>query len=323
MLHKTNFNMPIKQNLRKIQFFCCFCLFISGSITLKAQQEPMYTQYMFNMVQLNPAYAGNRTVDNITNMYRMQWLNVAGAPTTSTLSWDRRQEGTNIGYGLQIYNDKLGVENTSGVQGFYSYRLPFRDSYLSFGLSAGALYYRAAYSQVNTTDPNDNLYQEDVKKVLPTAGFGIMYGSEKWYLGFSVPALLQTKVLSDGRTGFHTLSENHYFLTGGYVFDINENFQLKPSVLMKSLKGAPVEFDYNMNAWLNKVVGFGLSYRTGDAVVGMFEVQVNPKFRLGYAYDFTISNLNTYTKWGTHELMLRYEFGRNQRTQRILSPRYY
>jgi len=322
MLHKITNNMRSKRSLLKIMFICS-CCFLLSSIPLMAQQEPMYSQYMFNMLQLNPAYAGNRAVDNVTLMYRKQWLNVSGSPTTATVSWDSRQEGTNVGYGLQVYNDKIGIENTTGFQGFYSYRIPFENSFLSFGLSAGVLYYNAAYSQIQTTQGGDPLLQADVKKMMPTAGFGILYGSEKWYMGFSVPALLKTKAESDGTNSTNAIgANNHYFLTGGFVLDMSENFQLKPSVLIKSVKGAPLQLDYNLNGWINKVIGVGASYRTGDALVGMIELQVTPEFRLGYAYDYTISNLNTFTKWGTHELMLRYEFG-GPKSRRLLSPRYY
>ncbi|HET7733390.1 MAG TPA: type IX secretion system membrane protein PorP/SprF [Paludibacter sp.] len=322
MLEKWFDILTAKQSLLKIKFICGIC-FLLISASLKAQQEPMYSQYMFNMLQINPAYAGNRVVDNITTVYRKQWINIPGAPTTATLSWDKRQAGTNVGYGLQVYNDKISIENTSGLQGFYSYRLPFEDSFLSFGLSGGVLYYNAALSQVKTTEGGDPLLQEDVERVLPTAGFGLLYGSEKWYVGFSIPALFRTKANGSGINASYSIgANNHYFLTGGYVFDISENFELKPSVLMKAVVGAPIQFDYNVNGWINKVVGLGVSYRTGDAIVGMIEFQVSPEFQLGYAYDYTISNLNNFTKWGTHELILRYEFA-GPKSKRILSPRYY
>jgi type IX secretion system PorP/SprF family membrane protein len=315
-------NMHAEHSLSKMKFICFFC-FLLSSISLMAQQEPMYSQYMFNMLQLNPAYAGNRAVDNVTLMYRKQWLNVSGSPTTATVSWDGRREGSNVGYGLQVYNDKIGIENTTGFQGFYSYRIPFENSFLSFGLSAGVLYYNAAYSQIQTTQGGDPLLQADVKKMMPTAGFGVLYGSERWYMGFSVPALLKTKAEGDGTNSTNSIGANHhYFLTGGFVLDLSESFQLKPSVLVKSVQGAPLQLDYNLNGWINKVIGIGASYRTGDALVGMIELQVTPEFRLGYAYDYTISNLNTFTKWGTHELMLRYEFG-GLKSRRLLSPRYY
>ena len=322
MLHKYFYILTAKQSLLRIKYICGFC-FLLISTLLKAQQEPMYSQYMFNMLQINPAYTGNRVVDNFTTVYRKQWINIPGSPSTATLSWDKRQAGTNVGYGLQVYNDKISIENTTGLQGFYSYRLPFENSFLSFGLSGGLLYYNAALSQVKTTDEGDPLLQEDVERVLPTAGFGFLYGSDKWYMGFSIPALFKTKVYGSGTNASHSVgANNHYFLTGGCVFEISENFELKPSILMKSVTGAPIQFDFNINGWINKVIGLGISYRTGDAVIGMIELQVSPEFQLGYAYDYTISNLNTFTKWGTHELMLRYEFG-GPKSKRILSPRYY
>jgi type IX secretion system PorP/SprF family membrane protein len=288
----------------------------------KAQQEPMYSQYMFNMLHINPAYAGNRAVDNISFIYRNQWVGITGAPVTGAVSWDRRAEESNIGYGLQLYYDKIGIEKTTGVQAFYSYRIPMGDAALSLGVSAGLLNYRASYLDTHPEDAGDPYFQQDIVGWLPTAGFGVLFYAEKWYVGLSVPALLHTKVSAENyvsQNGFG--ADNHYFLTGGYVFDVNESFKLKPSVLVKAVRGASVECDFNLNGWFNEIFGLGVSYRTGDAVVGMFEFQLTKELRLGYAYDYSISDLQSYNK-GTHELMLRYEFGKSDR-QRIYSPRYY
>jgi type IX secretion system PorP/SprF family membrane protein len=310
-----------KNYLLELRVIILISLFVAlSSNALKAQQEPMYSQYMLNMLQINPAYAGNRAVDNITNLYRKQWVGIVNSPLTATLSWDRRQEGTNVGYGLQIYNDQLGIESTSGIQGFYSYRLAFEKSSLTFGLSLGALYYNAALTKAHVIDGTDPLFQEDVSGVLPTAGFGALYSSDHWYVGLSAPALLRTKVLVDKQLSSNNAA-NHYFLTGGYIFNASSVLTLKPSIMLKAVKGAPLEYDFNMNAWINNVVGIGASYRTHDAVVGMFDIQITPVFRLGYAYDYTYSNLKAYSK-GTHELMLRYEFG-GSKIKQILSPRYY
>ena len=280
----------------------------------------MYSQYMFNMMHINPAYAGNRAVDNITTLFRKQWVGIEGSPTTATLSWDRRQEESNIGYGLQIYNDRLGIESTSGIQAFYSYRIQFQHSFLSLGLSGGVLNYRAAYSTVETSQGGDPLFQENVNGLLPTAGIGALYATDQWYIGLSVPALLETKINIHNQQ-VTTSANNHYFLTGGYIFQVSESFKLKPSILLKAVKGAPFEYDFNLNAWLKDIVGLGISYRTNDALVAMFELQIAPEFRLGYAYDYTISNLQPFSQ-GTHELMLRYEFN-SKDSRRILSPRYY
>lgn len=274
---------------------------------LKAQQEPMYSQYMFNMLHINPAYAGSRAADNITLLYRNQWIGLAGAPKTGAFSWDKRADDSNVGYGLEVYSDKLGIEATTGFQAFYSYHLPFENSYLSLGLSGGLLNYRAAYSEAVTNTGGDPVYQTDINSWLPTAGFGMVYVTPVWYVGLSIPALLNTKVSAKGAvtsSGFG--ANNHYFLTGGYDFVLDENMKLKPSVMIKAVKGSPVQYDINTMWWFKDKLGLGVSYRHADAVVGLLEVQITPKLRLGYSYDYTISDFRTYNQ-GTHELMLRWE----------------
>jgi len=274
---------------------------------LKAQQEPMYSQYMFNMLHINPAYAGSRATDNITLLYRNQWVGLAGAPRTGTFSWDRRADDSNVGYGLEVYSDKLGIETTTGLQAFYSYHLPFENSYLSLGLSGGLLNYKVAYSEAVTNTGGDPVYQTDINSWLPTAGFGMVYVTPVWYVGFSIPALLNTKVSAKGTvtsSGFG--ANNHYFLTGGYDFVLDENMKLKPSVMIKAVKGSPVQYDINTMWWFKDKLGLGVSYRHADAMVGLLEVQITPKLRLGYSYDYTISDFRTYNQ-GTHELMLRWE----------------
>jgi len=317
--NKIILNLLNKHFLSKSNLIIFLCLFFSVN-TLNAQQEPMYSQYMFNMIQINPAYAGNRAVDNITTIYRNQWVGIKGAPTTANISWDKRLEGSNVGYGLQVYNDHLGIESSSGLQAFYSYRLPFQKSCLTFGLSAGVLNYNAAFSHVITTQEGDPLFQELTNGWLPTVGIGALYATDNCYIGLSVPALLQTKIYSN--TYQVTSGANiHYFLTSGYIFNASEILKIKPSILIKVVKGAPVQCDFNVNSWINDKIGLGMSYRTGDSFVGMFEIQLSPDLRLGYAYDYTISNLKSYSN-GTHELMLRFELN-NKKDQEILSPRYY
>jgi type IX secretion system PorP/SprF family membrane protein len=305
LIHKMIFgrSRSFKPSLLSLLTVCLLCT--SGLV--KAQQEPMYSQYMFNMLHVNPAYAGSRAVDNITLLYRNQWVGLPGAPKTGTISWDRRGDDSNVGYGLEVYSDKLGVETTTGFQAFYSYHVPFENSYLSMGLSAGLLNYRAAYSEAQTNTGGDPVFQADVNGWLPTAGFGLVYVAPAWYVGLSVPALLNTKVTSAGSvttSGFG--ASNHYFLTGGYDFVLNENMKLKPSVMIKAVKGSPVQYDLNTNWWFKDMFGLGISYRHADAVVGMLEIQISPKLRLGYSYDYTISDFRAYSK-GTHEVMLRWE----------------
>ena len=318
IIQATISKLPSKLKISYIRFLLFICC-VSGIQSIKAQQEPMYSQYMFNMTQINPAYAGNRAVNNVTALYRKQWVNIDGAPTTASLSWDARAQESNIGYGIQIYNDKLGVESTTGFQAFYSYRIPFKNSSLALGISAGILNYKAGLTNVQTVT-SDPLFSENVNNLLPTVGLGVLYASDRWYAGLSIPALLSTKVNPQNYQITKSASD-HYFLTGGYIFDVSEAVKLKPSVPLPAVKGSPLEYDFNLHPLIQHTVGFGVSYRTGDALIGMFELQLTPEFGFGYAYDYTISHLKTFNK-GTHELMLRYEFG-NKRNKRILSPRYY
>lgn len=277
------------------------------SFSVQAQQEAMYSQYMFNMVHINPAFAGNRVQDNITVLYRNQWMGMKGAPKTGTASWDRRADESNVGYGLELYNDQLGIEKTSGFQAFYSYHIPFEKAYLALGVSGGVLNYKALYSESILFQGGDDIFQKDVSGWLPTAGFGLYFATENWYVGLSVPALLHTKInvqqsLSQNVFG----ASNHYFLAGAYMFPVSETFKLKPSVLLKAVKGSPLQFDINALGWINDVVGIGASYRHQDAMVAMFQLQINRSLRIGYAYDYTISDFKAYSK-GSHEIMLRIE----------------
>jgi len=328
MIYKLIHNLLIMENRSKFQFVICICFLFAGN-QLKAQQEIMYSQYMYNMININPAYAGNRGGDNITSLYRKQWVNVAGAPTTYSLSWDRgtgsrksllNNDDRPLGYGLQIYKDQVGIETTQGIQAFYSYRLKFKESVLSLGLSGGVMNYRALYSQVATYTGGDPLFQEDVSAIVPTAGVGALYATTHWYVGLSVPSLLQTKI-KDNKQQITTGSDSHYFLTGGYVFYISNDLILKPSVMLRAVKSEALQYDINLNAWIQNTVGLGVSYRSKDALVGMVNIRVTSEITLGYAYDYLISNM-THFSTGSHELIVNFQFN-TPKESRIISPRYY
>jgi len=328
MLRTITNNLSIISNCLKIQYIICGC-FLFAITSIQAQQEVMYSQYMSNMININPAYTGNRAGDNITSLYRKQWVNIEGAPTTYSLSWDRGSNDVGLGlhqsykpvsYGIQLYSDRLGVENSTGFQAFYAYRININRSFFSFGVSAGAMNYRAAFSQVAATHGGDPMFQEDVNAWLPTAGVGALFATMNWYVGLSVPAMLQTKV-KNNTYEYTTGANSHYFLTSGYIFDASNVLKLKPSVMLKGAKGETLHCDLNLNAWINNLVGLGISYRTNNAVVGMFEIRVVPQVTIGYAYDYLTTKLKTFST-GSHELMLKFEFNRPE-NQYILSPRYY
>lgn len=293
-----------------------------NSHSIYAQQEAQYSQYMFNLLNINPAYAGNREVHNITILYRNQWAGIDGAPRTGTLSWDHRNADSNVGYGVQIGSDRLGIEATTFVKGFYSYRIPFKNSALSLGVDVGVLNYRADYTKLSTTTSSDPLLTDNINRTMPRFGVGALYESEKFYVGFSIPDLLNTKTeYNDNLVNF--IPKPHFYLNGGMLFNIDESIKLKPSMLIKTVSGAPVQVDFNVNGWYNNTFGLGLSYRTKDAIVSSFELQITPSIRLGYAYDFAVNNLKSYNSKGTHEIMLRFEINGNKNDDNSLSPRYY
>ncbi len=296
-------------------------LFTAGNAV--AQQQPMYSQYMFNMLNINPAYAGSRGVSTITALYRNQWVGIPGAPRTSSFSFDMPLNEKKIGIGFQLFDDRLGIERSTGLNAFYAFRFQLTGSgTLSLGLQAGLLNYQANYTEVNTFQPNDPSFSANVSGLLPSAAAGIYYNSDKFYIGLSTPALLKTKIGYNNAAEIASVSATdlHLFLTSGCVMTLNQDLTLKPSFLLKAVSGAPLEVDLNANLWIQNKISVGASYRTGDAIVGMLELQLNQQLRFGYAYDKTFSNLGTLNS-GTHELMLRMEFG--SAVGRVSSPRYF
>lgn len=293
------------------------------------QTKPMFSQYMFNMLNMNPAYAGIRNTTSITALGRTQWVGIDGAPKTGSVSVDTRLNDKNWGLGMQLYDDELGIEKSTGVQGYVSLHLPLSyeegGTTLSMGVGFGLLNYRGLFTQAqqHLINPGDPAFSNDVKGLEPNAGAGILLHKERWYVGASLPSLLQSQILSNGQLNVSSLLQrNELFLTGGYVFgEEDAQVRWKPSVLLKMASGAPVETDINLNVWFDNTFSAGASYRTGDSFIGMIELQASPNFRIGFAYDYTVSQLNPFAR-GTYELMLRYEIGSGSRG--VAAPiRYY
>jgi type IX secretion system PorP/SprF family membrane protein len=296
-------------------------VFILASGTLFAQQDAMYSQYMFNMLAVNPAYAGNREVLSLTGLARAQWIGIDGAPISSTLSLDAPIKKKQIGIGLQLFSEKIGVTTSNGLYTSYAYRIHLKKSTFAFGLQGGAVHYSANYTQVvlsQATAPLDKSFQANASVLIPSLGAGFFLSDDKYYIGASIPSLLRTQVVfgSDIKVN----RDDHLFVMTGYVFKLNPDFKLKSSLLLKAVKGSPLELDVNINLWMYDKLAIGASYRTGDAAVGMVEIQASPNMRIGYAYDYSFSKLR-YFHSGSHELFLRYEFGYTK--DKILTPRYF
>ena len=289
-----------------------------------AQTEPMYSQYMFNMLGVNPAYAGSREASSFNFFQRSQWIGLQGAPQTTSFSFDQSILNKRAGWGIQFYDDKIGVEKADGINIMGSTKIQVSENgILSGGLSFGLMNYRIDLMNVTGRfTPNDPAFYSNLNKWTPSLGIGIYYNTDNFYAGVSIPNILKSRLTAFDliRSGLQKVNQKHIFLTTGFVIPINEDLKLKPSTMIKMVEGAPIEADFNTNVWLRDIIGLGVSYRTGDAVIGMAEIQANQNLRFGYAYDMTISPLKFYNT-GTHEIMIRYEIGNFK--NKIKSTRYF
>jgi type IX secretion system PorP/SprF family membrane protein len=289
-----------------------------------AQTEPMYSQYMFNMLGVNPAYAGSREATSFNLFQRSQWIGLQGAPQTTSISFDQSILNKRAGWGIQLYDDKIGEEKADGINIMGATRIRVSEKgILSGGLSLGLMNYRIdLLNVIGRPTPSDPAFYNNLNAWTPSLGLGLYYNTDNFYAGVSIPNILKSKLtaLTLIKSGLQKVNQKHIFLTSGIVIPINEDLKLKPSTMIKIVEGAPIEADLNTNVWLRDIIGLGVSYRTGDAIVGMAEIQANENLRFGYAYDMTISALKFYNT-GTHEIMIRYELG-NFKTK-IKSTRYF
>ena len=292
--------------------------FISSEVN--AQNEPMYSQYMFNMMAANPAYAGSRGAIGLNYFGRAQWSGIGGAPTTNSISLDGATLDGRFGLGMQVYNDKIGVYSNNVFNFMFASRVKVSDNgVLSGGLQLGLKNSRIDLTNVkNVYDLNDYKFQQNVNVWNPIMGAGLFYNTDKFYAGLSIPNILSSANIYNNSAA--KTNDYHMFFATGYVFDIDDDIKLKPSILVKMSSGAPVELDINANIWYKNLFGLGASLRTGDAYVGMAEVQVARQVRVGYAYDITTSQLRTIAG-STNEVMFRYEFGKESKN--VKSTRYF
>jgi type IX secretion system PorP/SprF family membrane protein len=292
--------------------------------TAHAQQEVMVSQYMFNGLFLNPAYAGSHAYATSTLLHRAQWMQVEGAPRTSMAALDAPVMNGKMGLGFTIVHDQIGVSRDLDIAGHYAYHLKLNEkSRLSFGLRAGMSIYSARLTELVYWDQNDQVFMGDIRnQPVGKFGFGVYWYDRTSYVGLSVPTIYAAdgKITSDVGNAVDHYFTQHYYLHAGKIFPLNEVFDIKPSTLIKYLPHAPVQADVNCNLLYKETVWFGLGYRSGDAMVAMVEYQVNPQMRIGYAYDMTTSRLRNYTT-GSHEVMLGIDFGRD--LVKIKTPRYF
>ncbi|KIA91993.1 membrane protein [Pedobacter kyungheensis] len=303
---------------------------------VSAQQDAQYSQYMFNGIYINPAYAGYKEVLNVHTFYRSQWTGITGAPRSMSLAVDAIANSGNVGLALQVASDKLGAQNNLSIYGNYAYRIRMNDdgsSRLALGLGVGMVQLGIDGSMLNPNNPEPNQPVGMQSTIVPDARAGVYFANDKYYAGFSVDNLIATYIDID-RYAFIPQPKPHYYLTAGALFPLSENFQLKPSFLLKDDRGGPTSLDVNAFLMIKDFIWIGGSYRTGvklydksylqkdltprNSAVAAIQIFPSEKIRIGYGYDFSIGPLQGYSS-GTHEISIAYSFIRQN--IRLATPR--
>ena len=288
-----------------------------------AQQDPMFTQYMHNPVSINPAYAGSRGTLNFVAMHRQQWVGIDGAPKTLTLSVNSPFLGYNVGIGLSLIHDEIGPIKQTGIYADYSYHLKVTTkTKLAFGLKGGMNMYDVNLLNLIGAQNDDHLSLYGARKLfLPNFGVGSYLYSNRFYVGFSIPKMLQNSLSDDENTlNYANKEERHLFLTGGVVLDIAENIKFKPSTTIRIVSGSPVSAEVSAAILLHERLWVGGMFRLGDSVGALVKFDLTDQLSLGYSYDLTQSGLKPFNQ-GTHEVFVSYDVA--FKSKKILSPRYF
>ncbi len=314
--------MKIRDKIRKAALAL---IIISGPLFSAGQQDPMYTQYIFNLQTVNPAYAGSWQTMGFLALSRHQWVGFTGHPTTQTFSFQTPLTTKNVGIGFNVVRDELGSERRLMFSLDYSYRIMLNDILsLRFGLKGAVTNYNNdIYILKPFPDgvPDQVLLQEVENRFLPNVGPGLFLSSPKYYLSFSVPRLIQNSLLeSTGNSSAKSLEVRQFYFAGGFVYNLSENVKFKPTFMTIASVGAPIRYDVSANFLLAEKFWIGGMYRSGDAVGVIAQWVISNKFRIGYASDFTITSMKHYQQ-GVHEVMISYEIEFTKR--RYASPRYF
>lgn len=292
-----------------------------GCAEVHAQQDPQYTHYMYNTVNINPAYAGSRGAMSIFGLHRTQWVGLDGAPRTNAFSIHTPIQNSKLGVGVGFVNDRLGVieENTISVD--LSYTLDLNNSKLSFGLKGSANLLDVEYSRLKQANPGDPYLAVDVENEFsPNIGAGVYWHNERTYVGLSVPTFLQNERVENGSVYSAMNKRMHFFLMGGHVFDLNPTLKFKPAALIKAVEGAPLQVDVTANFLIHDKLTLGAAYRWDAAWSALVGFQVTDGLLIGYSYDSETTRLARYNN-GSHEVFLRFELFNKYR--RVNSPRFY
>lgn len=286
-----------------------------------SQQDPQYTQYMYNMHIVNPAYAGSEGTLNIGLLHRTQWVGLDGAPKT-TVATINAPIKKNIGMGLSVFADKIGPVKEQNAFIDVSYTIQTSDyGNLAFGLKGGFTFLDAQLSTLDLGDDiPDDVFNNDINDSYANFGAGAFYYTDHFYAGLSMPNMLNQFHLNRKGGVISSASEKmHYYLTSGYIFEMNDNLKLKPSILLKGVEGAPLSIDLAGNVLINNKFELGVSWRIDDSLNALMNVEVANGFRIGYAYDYTLSNLGDFNS-GSHEIIILINISNSRNG---LSPRFF
>lgn len=301
---------------KKLLFF----IFLFGYCTCYAQQDAQFTQYMYNTININPAYAGSRGTLSIFALHRDQWIGLDGAPKTNTISVNTPINNSNIGLGVSLVNDKIGPTNENQFSVDLSYTIPTSERWkLSFGIKGTANIFNLDISKLNPENQGDPSFQDLNNKFSPNVGAGIYWHSDKAYIGLSVPNFIQTNRYDDNDVAIYKDKIN-YYLIGGYVFNFSQEIKFKPAFLVKAVEGAPLQVDVSGNFLFFEKLTLGVAYRWDAAVSAMAGFQITDGLYIGYGFDQETTRLRNYNS-GSHEIFLRYEFFINN--GRITTPRFF
>ncbi|RKR09092.1 type IX secretion system PorP/SprF family membrane protein [Flavobacterium sp. 90] len=286
-----------------------------------AQQDPQYTQYMYNTLSVNSAYAGSLGHLAITGIYRTQWVGLEGAPNTQSFTLDT-PVAKNVGLGLSIVSEEIGPTEEQYIDANFSYTIQSGQTHkLSFGIKGGGRVINIDWTKGSHREPDVQFRENITNKFLPVVGAGLYWHGERDYIGVAIPNFMTRERYNYDDIADDLVNERmHVYLIGGIVFDLSAHTKFKPAALVKYVAGAPLIADFSANFMFNNAFTLGASYRTGDSVSAMASLQITPQFLVAYAYDYTTTELQTYNS-GTHEIMLRFELV--SRKKGLKSPRFF
>jgi type IX secretion system PorP/SprF family membrane protein len=305
---------------------CIGFVFLALFVTSKTQgqQYPVFSQYYFNELVINPAFAGAHVQLSMNATYRNQWVNFPGAPQTTSFTGHTSMMNGKVGVGLLINNDKIGSYDNQNIYGYYAYKIRFIRGTLSMGLQAGFNLLQADYSKLDLVDPTDPSFAP-LNNFKPNFGAGLYYNEQNWFVGFSVPFILNNGMARNIESAVDGIKEaRYYFLRGGAIFPINaqETVKFNPSVLIRSQEGQPLSMDVNAGFVFYDAMSVGASLRSGDALITFVDFKLSEKFHFSYSYDWTSSGLNNFSN-GSHEFMLNYRAKVSKGHRSIPCPTYY